>query len=498
VNESAEKLLSSFLLFTRTMFQLRTGRELILTVPQCRESHLITLSRALMQLFKGEIANLEINIPPRHLKTEFCIHFIAWALAHHPDCNFIYTSYSHSLAAKQTDTVRQIINMVEYQRWFPHVQLSDTTAAKDNFETTAGGSVYAVGTGGSITGRGAGIKGADRFGGCIILDDPIKPADATSDTIRDNVNGWYFNTLMSRRNNGDGTPILFVGQITHEDDLAMNLRKGFDGLSWENLVLQAINDDGNALDPALESFYKNMADKSPYVFSAQYQQSPTPADGGIFKREMFRYLPIEPDVFASFIIADTAETEKTYNDATAFTHLGLYKVKNGGIDTGLLALHVIDCWEIRVEPDQLEPRFLSFWQKAMTHRCKPQYAYIEKKSTGVTLISVLKKVQGLTVMAIQRGSNAGNKTTRFLNAQPSISSGLLTFTEGDEHASLVIDHMTKITANDTHMHDDIADTICDGIRIALIDKSLPSLGLEAKQAKVNRMAQGVAAINTRL
>jgi len=32
--------------------------------------------------------------------------------------------------------------------------------------------------------------------------------------------------------------------------------------------------------------------------------------------------------------------------------------------------------------------------------------------------------------------------------------------------------MSKITANDTHRHDDIADNLYDAIKIALIDKSL--------------------------
>jgi hypothetical protein len=32
--------------------------------------------------------------------------------------------------------------------------------------------------------------------------------------------------------------------------------------------------------------------------------------------------------------------------------------------------------------------------------------------------------------------------------------------------------MSKITANDSHRHDDIADTLADAIKISLIDKSI--------------------------
>lgn len=494
MNETSEKLLSSFLTFTRFFFEARTGREFIITSPNSREPHAITISRALMQMFRGEICDLEINIPPRHAKTELMIHFVAWAFAHYPDCNFIYTSYAHSLAAKQTDTIRNIINLVEYQRLFPNVRLSDSTAAKDNFETTAGGSVYAVGVGGSITGRGAGIKGVyDRFGGCIIIDDPIKPADALSDVIRGSTNDWYFNTLISRCNNGNRTPIAFIGQCTHEDDLSMHLRNSKDGRERKVIVLPAIDSDGNALDPEMESMYHNLEKSSPYEFSAQYQQNPTPAGGGIFKRDWFRQLPVEPEIIATFLVCDTAETDKTYNDATVFHFVGLYKTAI----TQVLALHSIDCLETRVEPKDLRGTFFSFYQKCMQHKVKPHYTYIEKKSTGVTLVSVLKEMQGLTIIPIERNSSSGNKAARFLAAQPYISSGLFTFTQGSEHAIACIEHMTRITANDSHMHDDIADTVCDAIRIALIDKSLPSIGQAENEQKISAFAQEVAAINSR-
>ena len=37
---------------------------------------------------------------------------------------------------------------------------------------------------------------------------------------------------------------------------------------------------------------------------------------------------------------------------------------------------------------------------------------------------------------------------------------------------MCIAHMSKITANDSHRHDDIADVLADAIRIALIDKTI--------------------------
>ena len=39
---------------------------------------------------------------------------------------------------------------------------------------------------------------------------------------------------------------------------------------------------------------------------------------------------------------------------------------------------------------------------------------------------------------------------------------------------MCIEHMAKITANESHRHDDIADTLSDAIRIALIENQFNS------------------------
>ena len=97
-------------------------------------------------------------------------------------------------------------------------------------------------------------------------------------------------------------------------------------------------------------------------------------------------------------------------------------------------------------------------------------AAIEKKSTGVTLISTLQELRGIQVRNIERNRSSGSKTTRFLAIQPEVAAKKISFTTGARHADMCIKHMAKITANDTHRHDDIADTLADAVKIALIDK----------------------------
>jgi len=479
-DELKYKLLGSFLDFTRYFYKIRTGRKFELSQPTSRESHYVTVSKALTQCHRGEIPNLGINIPPRYGKTELLIHFVAWCLARNAACNFIYVSYSHTLATKQTATVREIVSMPEYRRLFG-VDLADDTQAKDNFATTAGGSVYAVGAGGSITGRGAGIANLKDFGGAIIIDDIIKPQDALSDTIRDSRNDWYKNTLLSRLNNRN-TPIIFIGQRVHEDDLAGNLQLDFDGRNWQWLILQALDHLNHALMPTLHTTeeLQMMAKKMPYEFASQYQQNPQKPGGSVYQREWFVLLDIIPSMLITFITCDTAETDKTYNDATVFSFWGLYKITQHGIDSDLYGLHCIDCNEMRVQPKDLQSEFLAFFAECSRFPVKPKQAYIEKKSTGTTMFSVLQSMRALAIIAIERDGTS--KTARFLQAQPFVAAHQVSITRGARHEKLVLDHMEKITANNTHRHDDIADTMADAISLAFIDKTI--LGFVAPSEQV--------------
>lgn len=463
------KLLGSFTEFARYFYKVRTGRKFELSEPTSRESHYRTIAKAFRRVLKHETRRLLINIPPRYGKTEMTILFIAWCLARYPDSNFIYVSYSKTLATKQTATIRQIIAHPEFQRLF-NVHLSDDTSAKDNFETTAGGSVYAAGAEGAITGRGAGIANCDRFGGAIIIDDIIKPSDAASDIIRESRNDWFKNTLMSRLNHPD-TPIIFIGQRVHEDDLAARLIDGWDGEQWETIILPALDKNNHALLPRLhdETKLKEMEKYSPYEFSAQYQQSPQPAGGGIFKYDMFRQTEDTPEnITHTFFTVDSAETDKTYNDATVFSLWGYYDVEQAGVSTRVGAIHSLAGWEIRVEPKDLKDQFLAFWAESMRFNPQPNIVFIETKSTGVTLASVLRGTIGLTVVDIKR--NQESKIARFLKAQPFVSAGLVSINKDASHKDLFLNHMIKITANNSHRFDDIADTMADAVEIALIEK----------------------------
>jgi predicted phage terminase large subunit-like protein len=491
---SRAELQGSFLTFTRVYFKFRTGRDFTLTRPMSRESHIVTMAKLMTQFVRGTLPggkrNLLINIPPRYGKTELAIHLVAWTLCRYPDSNYMYVSFSGELATKATSLIRDIITLPTYRDLF-EIQLRQDSASKSSFMTTEGGCIEGVGAGGTVTGKGAGIHKCDRFGGFIAIDDIIKPDEALSDVIRDGRTNWYYNTLISRRNDGEKTPMLYIGQRTHEAELCQKL---IDSGEWYVLVIPALDEHNNALDPERHSTSAllRMKEDEPYVFSAQWMQEPSPPGGSVFKRRWFVLHDVMPDILATFITADTAETEKTYNDATVFSLWGLYKIKQFGHVTNSFALHWLNCVEIRVQPEALRGAFKDFYVDALKYAVKPSLVAIEKKSTGTALISYLNTIQGINVIDINRTAASGSKAARFIQTQPYVSQGLISLPINGLHTEMCLTHCEKITPNMAHAHDDIADTMADAVTLTFMDKIVEQFLINATLNKSATVLEAMA------
>ena len=186
-----------------------------------------------------------------------------------------------------------------YQKLFPQTRLSTEKQSVNEFVTTLHGFRMSTSVGGVLTGRGADV---------IILDDPLKPDDALSETRRNSVNEWYDNTLLSRLNSKETGQIIIVMQRLHQDDLVGHVK---DQENWEVLSFAAIAEEdethridspigrrlfrrkaGEALQPGRESLstLKNIRQTiGEYNFTSQYQQNPMPVGGAIVKAEWLRY-----------------------------------------------------------------------------------------------------------------------------------------------------------------------------------------------------------------
>ena len=73
---------------------------------------------------------------------------------------------------------------------FPEFRLANDANSMRQFSTIAGGSYYAVGRGGAITGRGADL---------LLIDDPLKDQEeARSEVIRRALHDWYSAVAYTR------------------------------------------------------------------------------------------------------------------------------------------------------------------------------------------------------------------------------------------------------------------------------------------------------------
>jgi len=331
--------------FSRWMFLQRRGYQWI------RGQHHKVLCDALMRVFNGECKRLIINIPPRYSKTELAVvNFMAWCLGKVPDAEFIHTSYSGRLAGNNAWQARELVGSNEYREVFPGTMLRGDSAAKDEWRTTEGGIVYAVGAGGTITGYGAG-KHRPGFGGAILIDDPHKADEARSDVIRQGVIEWFQNTLESRKNDPQNTPIIVIMQRLHESDLAGWLLAGGNGETWEHVCLPAITEQGNALWPEKHGIeeLRRMQTASPYTFAGQYQQSPSTPEGNVIKPDQLETIEALPASGIHWVrawdLASTAPKHGTDPDWTVGAKWG--KDRAGRFYIG-------DVVRMRGSPDEVE------------------------------------------------------------------------------------------------------------------------------------------------
>jgi predicted phage terminase large subunit-like protein len=295
--------------------------------------HIEFMASRLEACRQGKIKRLIVNQPPRSLKSQaVSVAFVAWLLGHDPTKQIICASYGQDLADKHARDCRTLMMSEFYQRLFPRTRLSPEKQSVNEFMTTEKGFRLSTSIGGVLTGRGADV---------IILDDPLKPDDALSETRRDGVNDWYDNTLLSRLNSKETGIIIIVMQRVHQDDLVGHV---LDHGQWEVLSFPAIAEEdeerliesplgrrwfrrktGEALQPERESLAKLKDIRSTmgeYDFASQYQQNPMPLEGFIVKSEWLKYY--EPGYIPpgfSFLLQswDTANKTGELNDYSVCT-----------------------------------------------------------------------------------------------------------------------------------------------------------------------------------
>jgi len=327
------KCQKSLLFYTRYFFMKRQKRKFVVN------SHHVIIIDALEKVVKGEITRLMINIAPRYSKTELAVkNFVSWCLASSPSAKFIHISYSDDLALDNSEEIKDILLSDDYAELFPGIELKSDSKSKKKWYTNEKGGVYATSASGQVTGFGAGrvddedledeinsISIADGFGGAIIIDDPIKPDDALSATIRDKVNNKYDTTIRNRVNSRK-TPIIIIMQRVHENDLCGFLQEQEPG-EWTVISLPCIQTNSDGEETALWPFKHNLEELkklrniNKYVFDTQYMQDPKPLEGQMYEQGFKEYelIPAGQKVRKAYI--DTADEGSDYLCAIVYDEM---------------------------------------------------------------------------------------------------------------------------------------------------------------------------------
>ena len=312
------------------------------------------LERFMKDVEEGKSPRLLLCMPPRHGKSTLTSNFFPpWLLGHHPDWEIIAASHTQSLALKFSGFIRDMLRDPAYTATFPNTLLNPESQSKEAWDTTKRGGYLAAGVGTGITGRGAHV---------LIIDDPVKDMEAAdSVTIRDSIWEWYASTAYTRLAPGGG--VLGILTLWNEDDWGsriIEISDSGDGDKFEVVRYPAINDGyaeylhpdertiihiepnstgeivdpgpeykllrnpGEALHPARYDLAALLRIKKNYfargnqrVWSALYQQKPTPEDGVFFTKGLFKYYSVAPSrryrtIYQAWDFAITEEQKSDY------------------------------------------------------------------------------------------------------------------------------------------------------------------------------------------
>jgi predicted phage terminase large subunit-like protein len=422
--------------------------------------HIEAIAWKLEQVRLGHIKRLIITMPPRSAKSiSASVAFPAFIHGHDPTKEIITVSYAQSLASKLHNDYRTILTSEWCKELFPDARIDPKKETEQEVRLTRRGVRLATSVGGVLTGRGADI---------IIIDDPLKADDAHSEALRNKVNEWYSSALVSRINHKTTGAIVIVTQRLHVDDLVGHVTE-FDD-SWTVLNLPAIAQEdqqisvgpkkyhkrskGTLLHPARET--QSVLDElklniGSAAFEAQYQQSPVPPGGHLFKREWLKYYPFLPEitdddtVFQSW---DTASKTGLQNDWSVGT---TWLYKNGHY-------YLMDVVRDKLNYPDLKARMI-----AAVEKHKPWLILIEDTGVGTGLIEDLRS-QGFDVIDI---SATQAKEARANIQTPKFESGRVWL---PEKAPWLSELETELLAFPAGRHDDQVDSIVQALAYDGVEK----------------------------
>lgn len=264
--------------------------------------HVDAICQHLEAVTDGRITRLLINVPPGSMKSLLVsVFWPAWEWAQgKTSLRYITTSFAADATTRDTRKMRDLILSDWFQALWPEVTLvrkGDTAVSNDATgyrESSAFGSLTS--------------KRGDR----LIIDDPHSVKTAESEDERNTTTRLFREGALNRLNSQEHSAIVVIMQRLHEKDISgtiLSLKMGYVHL----MLPMEFDPDrrcrtkigfvdprtrrGELLDPIRfpEHVLKQMrSDFTAYAWAGQYQQTPQPREGGMFKRRDFTIVDAIP------------------------------------------------------------------------------------------------------------------------------------------------------------------------------------------------------------
>jgi predicted phage terminase large subunit-like protein len=411
--------------------------------------HHAVMASKFEEIAAGKLKRLIINMPPRHTKSEFASYLLpAWFLGRFPGKKIIQSSNTAELAVGFGRKVRNLVDSDVYTKVFPNVALRHDSKAAGRWSTNEDGEYFAIGVGGTVTGKGADL---------LIIDDPHSEQEAAlaanDPSIYDKVYEWF--TSGPRQRLQPGGSIVVVMTRWGKRDLTGQVLKAAaqrDGDDWEVVEFPAILPSDKPLWPEFWSYEELSALRNELPNSkwqAQYQQNPTSESAAIVKRDWWKIWEEEDPPTCNYTLMawDTAFEKTSRADYSAMTLWGVFEYPddNGTYQTNIILLNAFR--------DRME--FPELKRKAIEHYrdWEPDSVIIEKKASGAPLIYEMRAM-GIPVQEFT--PVRGNDKISRVNAISDLFASGRVWAPPSRWAEEVIDEVASFPSGE---HDDYVDTV---------------------------------------
>lgn len=465
--------------------------------------HIDVICDHLEAVTAGELRNLLINMPPRHMKSiAVAVMWPVWSWVCQPETRWLFASYSSSLSIRDSLKCRRLIQSEWFQENWGHLfQLVGDQNSKLLFENDHYGYRMATSVEGTTTGHG---------GDFIVADDPHNAIEAQSEAMRASTLEWWDQAMSTRLNDPRTGAKVIVMQRLHERDLSGHvLEQG----GYEHLCLPAEFDGRRIItslgwqDPRKETgallwperFGREEVDKlkqalGEYGTAGQLQQLPAPLGGGILHTDKIKLWKGELPYLIYLVQSyDTAFTEKTLGDPTA---CGVYGVFETG---GKRCILIVDYWAETLGYPALRKRVIEDWS---TVYCasdskkgrKADVILVEAKGSGQSL---LQDLRAANVPVIAYNPGAADKISRAYQVAPVIDMEAIYVVESKKFpgkpASWVQPLLRQMAYFPSAEHDDGVDTVTQAV-ITIRDTGLLEMQV-AEDTEEEREYKKVAHVN---